>query len=492
MIQLEDVLKFTSPFERSGGTKSASNQVEPSSFDNGMFSKVTYQKIEGQELGADSKIASEKDILSSFLMNLKNFIKDLGGELTIDDSLDLENAEDFLNDIKSILEGAQTETPEEWLMKLENLLNMTNGLSVSLPDASEINFFESSMNSANIDKEISLNENINQAAGDNINQNLNSSTNSSNEYLSANSAENSSVQIKLLMLEQEATSSHRRILSRQTILKNQNDTLEKLDNSLAANNKQMNSQVALGLASGSQLKDLEMKELSSLKIDENNRNSSQNEIETSPAKTGKEDFDLKKDSKSEDSNSKENSRSENPNKFDIPQNEQNIASLGKPKKIDVQLLEMKSQVDNTPQGTKHPVVTQVVQKMEVMILAGKQQMVIQLSPDHLGQVEIRIDIEDDVVRLNVRVENDQVKQILESSTQILKDNLSNQNVHLDKIDVQTDTDFSKGHYAKEKRDREANQSDSQRSADGKLELETEETQGETGRKLGYNTIEYLA
>jgi hypothetical protein len=96
------------------------------------------------------------------------------------------------------------------------------------------------------------------------------------------------------MLEQEATSSHRRILSRQTILKNQNDTLEKLDNSLAANNKQMNSQVALGLASGSQLKDLEMKELSSLKIDENNRNSSQNEIETSPAKTGKEDFDLKK------------------------------------------------------------------------------------------------------------------------------------------------------------------------------------------------------
>jgi flagellar hook-length control protein FliK len=254
----------------------------------------------------------------------------------------------------------------------------------------------------------------------------------------------------------------------------------------------MNSQVALGLASGSQLKDLEMKELSSLKIDENNRNSSQNEIETSPAKTGKEDFDLKKDSKSEDSNSKENSRSENPNKFDIPQNEQNIASLGKPKKIDVQLLEMKSQVDNTSQSTKHPVVTQVVQKMEVMILAGKQQMVIQLSPDHLGQVEIRIDIEDDVVRLNVRVENDQVKQILESSTQILKDNLSNQNVHLDKIDVQTDTDFSKGHYAKEKRDREANQSDSQKSADGKLELETEETQGETGRKLGYNTIEYLA
>lgn len=492
MIQLEDVLKFTSPFERSGGTKSASNQVEPSSFDNGMFSKVTHQKIEGQELGADSKIASEKDILSSFLTNLKNFIKDLGGELTIDESLDLENAEDFLNDIKSILEGAQTETSEEWLMKLENLLNLTNGLSVSLPDASEINFFESSMNSTNTGGEISLDENISQASGDNINQNLNSSTNSSNEYLSANSAENSSVQIQLLMLEQEATSSHRRILSRQTILKNQNDALEKLDNSLAENNKQINSQVALGLASGMQPKDLEMKDLSSLKIDENNRNSSQNEIETSLTKTDKEDFDLKKDSKSEDSNSKENSRSENPNKLDIPQNEQNIASLGKPKKIDVQLLEMKSQVDTTSQSTKHPVVTQVVQKMEVMILAGKQQMVIQLSPDHLGQVEIRIDIEDDVVRLNVRVENDQVKQILESSTQILKDNLSNQNVHLDKIDVQTDTDFSKGHYAKEKRDREANQSDSQKSADGKLKLETEETQGETGRKLGYNTIEYLA
>jgi flagellar hook-length control protein FliK len=170
----------------------------------------------------------------------------------------------------------------------------------------------------------------------------------------------------------------------------------------------------------------------------------------------------------------------------------NIASLGKPKKIDIQLLEMKSQVEHSTPSNKHPVVTQVVQKMEVMIQAGKQQMVIQLSPDHLGQVEIRIDIEDDIVKLNVKVENDQVKQILESSSQVLKDNLSNQNVHLDKIDVQTDTDFSKGHYAKEKRDRESNSSDPEKSPDGKLELEMEETQGETGRKLGYNTIEYLA
>ncbi len=139
------------------------------------------------------------------------------------------------------------------------------------------------------------------------------------------------------------------------------------------------------------------------------------------------------------------------------------------------------------------VMHQVNERLSAAVRNGVHEVRIHLSPESLGEVQLKIQMEGDVVTAKIRVENQQVRQIVEANLQALRDSLEEQNLHAGSIDVdvnhhsggQTQTaSGDKGHnYPGGRADI---------STVGEQITESRETGVETGRRFGDNTVEYFA
>lgn len=139
---------------------------------------------------------------------------------------------------------------------------------------------------------------------------------------------------------------------------------------------------------------------------------------------------------------------------------------------------------------KHPVVRQIETQVSVMFDKGESRTTLSLYPENLGKVDLEITISQDKMQLMVSVENDKVKGILEQNIQQLKDSLSQHNLHLDKSEVNIEYKNA-GHQ--QQNDGKRKGFHNKGSQDTILTVELEAREGdETGRRLGYNTLEYLA
>ncbi|ODM25675.1 flagellar hook-length control protein [Clostridium sp. Bc-iso-3] len=83
-------------------------------------------------------------------------------------------------------------------------------------------------------------------------------------------------------------------------------------------------------------------------------------------------------------------------------------------------------VQNTIPVTKKEIVEQVVEKAKVVLSGDKSEMVIDLKPEHLGKLELKIVTERGMVIAKFVAENEQVKAALESNMNMLKDSLEKQ------------------------------------------------------------------
>lgn len=144
------------------------------------------------------------------------------------------------------------------------------------------------------------------------------------------------------------------------------------------------------------------------------------------------------------------------------------------------------------------VMNQVNEKLNTAIRSGINEVRIQLRPESLGDVKCQIRMEGDIVIVKFQVESQQVKQIIESNMQSLKDTLAQQNLQTGSFDVDVggnawnrDSDMyaaRNGNSGARKRFSDNSQfsDDASDNESSGITLGTE-----TGKRYGNNSVEYF-
>lgn len=149
-----------------------------------------------------------------------------------------------------------------------------------------------------------------------------------------------------------------------------------------------------------------------------------------------------------------------------------------------------------PKVIEQSVVNQISDKMNNAIRNGVTEVRVQLRPESLGDVTVKIRIEGDIVTAKIQVENQQVKAIVENNFQSLKDSLSQHNLQTGSLEVNVQSggkdhsgfaeQFVENHQA-----HHAGNDSADTGSDDSVENLTVDTKGETGRRFGNNSVEYF-
>lgn len=86
-------------------------------------------------------------------------------------------------------------------------------------------------------------------------------------------------------------------------------------------------------------------------------------------------------------------------------------------------------------SNKEQILSQIIDKAAVSLTPEKAEMVINLKPDHLGKLEMKIITERGIMNAQIVAENQQVKQIIESNFNILRDALEKQGIAVQNFSV---------------------------------------------------------
>jgi len=78
---------------------------------------------------------------------------------------------------------------------------------------------------------------------------------------------------------------------------------------------------------------------------------------------------------------------------------------------------------------------QIMDKAKVMVDGGKSEMVLDLQPENFGKLSLKVVTERGIVLAKIVTENEQVKEVLETNMQLLKDSLQNQGLTVGEISV---------------------------------------------------------
>lgn len=96
---------------------------------------------------------------------------------------------------------------------------------------------------------------------------------------------------------------------------------------------------------------------------------------------------------------------------------------------------------------------QIVERAKLMVKMNGAEMKIDLKPDSLGKLSIKVMFEDGLVTARFVTDNHQVKQMLESNLGTLRHNLENQGLKVDRTEVEVQVgnqpDFGAGNWSRE-------------------------------------------
>ncbi len=133
------------------------------------------------------------------------------------------------------------------------------------------------------------------------------------------------------------------------------------------------------------------------------------------------------------------------------------------------------------------VVNQVMEQAKVILGQDKSEMVIQLKPDHLGKLELKVVTEQGIVAAKFIAESQQVKEIIETNMQLLKDSLQKQGIAINGVSVQVGQD-----NRNENRNQSLSQGRNNSSGNGTKHAEGVTGSTVTGTSLLENLPERLA
>jgi flagellar hook-length control protein FliK len=139
---------------------------------------------------------------------------------------------------------------------------------------------------------------------------------------------------------------------------------------------------------------------------------------------------------------------------------------------------------------------QISERFNLALKNGVHEARIQLRPESLGEVQLKIQVDGDVVTAKIQVESQQVRQIVESNLQQLKNALAEHNLQAGNFDVNVGQDSDTHNLAENSsQDRgvgNTGRHGNEPSGENEDYENGQELKSETGRRFGSNTIEYFA
>ncbi len=144
------------------------------------------------------------------------------------------------------------------------------------------------------------------------------------------------------------------------------------------------------------------------------------------------------------------------------------------------------------------VVRQVVAQAKFITTpTGEQKLTMQLRPDHLGQMNLRIVLNNGEMQIHARVESITAQAALESHIGLLREGLEKQGINLDRLEVSVEQRDRQDAFSlaekHEQQERHGKGKHHHRNKEVHLAVSVKNDENsDTGRRLGYNTMEYLA
>ncbi len=142
------------------------------------------------------------------------------------------------------------------------------------------------------------------------------------------------------------------------------------------------------------------------------------------------------------------------------------------------------------------VMMQMTERLTQAVKNGVHEIRLQLRPESLGEIHLKIQVEGDVVAARINVESQQVRQIVETNLQSLRNALAEHNLQAGDFDV----NVGRGFGGRENQPSGEGKGRQVASVDKAGEAESDQSDtnvevavgSETGRRFGDNTIEYFA
>lgn len=105
----------------------------------------------------------------------------------------------------------------------------------------------------------------------------------------------------------------------------------------------------------------------------------------------------------------------------------------------------------TPVAAKE-IINQVIENMKVTLTPDKSEMLVELKPDSLGKISVKVVTENGIVMAKFVAESQQVKQVLEANLQQLKDSMEKQGMSVQgfSVSVRQDSNRSAGNQTQSK------------------------------------------
>ena len=144
------------------------------------------------------------------------------------------------------------------------------------------------------------------------------------------------------------------------------------------------------------------------------------------------------------------------------------------------------------------VIKQVVARAKFITTpTGEQRLTIHLRPEHLGQLDLRIILNRGEMQIHARVESATAQQALENHIGLLREGLEKQGVTLERLEVSIEQKDKQDAWSlAEKQERHEQRQGNHKHRHGReshLAVSiADDANADTGRRLGYNTMEYLA
>lgn len=170
---------------------------------------------------------------------------------------------------------------------------------------------------------------------------------------------------------------------------------------------------------------------------------------------------------------------------------QNSESTGSAGDADIEGVSTpKAGVDQLARIQSIRAVQQVSHRVQFMISQGEGTATLRLDPPELGKIDLNVEYKSGELKVHMVVENQAVKETLELQVQQLRENLEAQQVKLHKLEVQVD-------QHQQQSSGERNGASSRRSARNTrgmkfAKVTVEAPIPDTGRRFGYNTMEFIA
>ena len=153
-------------------------------------------------------------------------------------------------------------------------------------------------------------------------------------------------------------------------------------------------------------------------------------------------------------------------------------------------------IQNVQNGFElHDIAAQIIEQVKIHIRPENTRMEIQLNPEQLGRVELEISSKNGELSAKMNVQNDQVKEAVESQMQVLRETLEAQGLKVENIEV-TVAEFGFRFQDEQGSAQQFQQRQRRSTIDLDDAAETEEVSfsdvSEVMKELNGNSVDYVA